>query len=81
MGFSALDFLLEFDEFESESELESESESEPELDESDEDDEELLASAYASISLYFFSKSISFGALARNILRSSVSAPNPIEVK
>ena len=61
-------------------ELESESESESDPDE-DEPDEELLYSARAIISSYFFSRSISFGAFYRKALRSSVSAPRPIEVK
>ena len=55
----------------------------PELESLSESEEELLLlwSASSFNYSYFFSRSMSFGALAKKLRRSSVSTPRPIEVK
>ena len=68
----------------SESEEDDEEEPEPEsesLSSSESDDDELLWLASYYSWAYFFSSSMSFGALFRKFLKSSVSAPRPMEVK
>ena len=73
--------LRELDEEPSESESEPDPESDEESDELEDEEEDSLWFASSLNYSYFFSSSISFGALERKFRRSSVKAPRPIEVK